>query len=329
MNGILSTGRLYKMKEGLSSVFILILFIACGCHPDTGYPFSFKESSEGVELFESGKAVFFYQKALKSLDTRYVCNNYIHPLYSLEGDELTEEFPADHPYHRGIFWAWHQMFINEQSIGNNWIMENISLDVTKLKTSTDKGKARLDIDVNWKSSLWHDENPYMHEHTTILVHRTKGIRKIDFEIRLKGLTPGLSIGGADDEKGYGGLCLRIKTPEDLTFTSANGTVSPQSTQITAGSWMDFSGTFNPSANKNGIILLCHPTTPNYPQNWILRQSNSMQNIVYPGRERVEIPVDKEIILRYRLIIHKGSHKEIDIPKMKAEYDKFIYPDKDL
>lgn len=314
------------MKNYVSFVILLfVIFITNGFNSDKKQHFSFVESPHGVELLEGGKPIFFYQREPKFLDKRYVCNNYLHPLYSLEGNVLTDEFPADHLYHRGIFWGWHQMYINNKSIGNGWIMEDISFQVTRLKTNVGKKTATLDLDVDWKSSAWQNGKPYVNENTSIIVHRTKDVRIIDFEIKLKALTPGVSLGGADDEKGYGGLCLRIKTPEDLTFTSTNGQVTPQNLQITAGPWMDFSGTFKPSSGKEGIILLCHPSTPKYPQNWILRQTRSMQNIVYPGRERVEIPADKPIVLRYRLIIHKGTDKDIDIAKLKAEYDKFVYP----
>jgi hypothetical protein len=34
-------------------------------------------------------------------------SDYIHPLYGLNGEMLTNDWPdADHPHHRGIFWAW-------------------------------------------------------------------------------------------------------------------------------------------------------------------------------------------------------------------------------
>ena len=304
----------------------LALFFIFGFYAEKKQPFTFIENPQGIELLEAGQKVFFYQKEPKSLDGRYICNNYLHPLYSLEGDILTEEFPADHVFHRGIFWAWHQMYIDNQSIGNGWVMQNISQEVFQVKPGGTKNTARLDLDVHWKSSAWQNGRPYVHEHTTILVHRTKGVRKIDFEIRLKALVPGVSLGGADDEKGYGGLCLRIKTPEDLIFTSTNGPVTPQNLQITAGSWMDFSGTFRPDSEKSGITLLSHPTLPNYPPTWILRQTRSMQNVVFPGRYRTEIPMDKPVILRYRLIVHKGNDKNGNIARLKAEYDRYTYPD---
>ncbi len=42
------------------------------------------------------------------------------------------------------------------------------------------------------------------------------------KIKLLHVASSLKIGGADNKKGYGGLCLRIKMPNDLSFSSDNG-----------------------------------------------------------------------------------------------------------
>jgi len=108
--------------------FLIFFLISCGSpKPDTA--FTFERNDQGVGLMENRQPVFFYQAKPKSLAGNYICNNYLHPLYSLNGDTLTEEFPADHPYHRGIYWAWHQIYINGRSIGDGWTMENIGQQV--------------------------------------------------------------------------------------------------------------------------------------------------------------------------------------------------------
>lgn len=286
-------------------------------------PFKFKKSKQGVELLENGKPVFFYQKELKTPDGKSYFNNYLHPLFSIGGDTLTEEFPADHPHHRGIFWAWHQIYLNDQSIGDAWIRENISEDVLDVKTKVKNNSAQLGLNVLWKSFLFQDSKPFVQEYTTILVHQLKNeIRVIDFEIRLRALVQGVSIGGSNDEKGYGGFCARIKHPKALIFNSERGSVLSGINQIKAGSWIDFSVPYGEQGETDEIIILCHPSTPNYPAPWILRSYEaSMQNIVFPGKERVELPVDKPTVLRYRLIIHKGNSVHLDMIKLKTEYEK--------
>jgi len=291
-------------------VFVLLVMVitfSFGFSSGRKSPFSVKETDQGIELFENGHPVFDYQRKPKSLTGEYICNNYIHPLYSIEGDTLTDEFPADHIFHRGIFWSWHQLFIDNKSIGDGWIMKDIALDVFKLKTIIGDSTSQIDVDVHWKSSIWQNGKPFVDEHTTILVHQLKaGLRAIDFVISLKALVPGVSIGGSDDEKGYGGFSTRIKLPEDLIFTSGNGPVIPQNLPINASSWMDFSGSFGSAKKKCGITLISLCDAPDYPTQWILRKEGSMQNIVFPGRKRIDLLEGQPIVLKYRLIIHSGN-----------------------
>ncbi len=314
------------MSPSVSRFFWLFaISLLFGCQTEKKSAFVYHVNEQGVELLENGQPVFFYQRTPKSKDGHYICNNYLHPLYSVTGDTLTEEFPDDHLYHRGIFWAWHQLYVGDRTIGDGWIMENISLDVDSVSTRIQNSLARLTADVHWKSSLWQNSKPFVHEQTTILVHpRDTNLRVIDFEIALTALVPGISIGGSDDEKGYGGFCTRIRMPEDLTFTSVSGPVIPQNLQIEAGSWMDFSASYG-LTGKSGLTILCHPSTPNYPAPWILRQTGSMQNVLFPGRQRVTLSVDNPIVLRYRLIVHEGSAIDLDMKRLQAEYDQYNYP----
>lgn len=310
--------------------YLLLIFVSyitgiitCVSSPEKQKsPFLFKENDQGIELVENGKPVFFYQRKPKSLTGQYICSNYLHPVYSINGDTLTEEFPPDHPYHRGIFWTWHQLYADNNSLGDGWINDGISQDVVNVQTEKSNDKAQFKLEVKWKSSTFQNGKPFMDEHTTIIVHKLKsGIRKIDFEIILKPLVPGFQIGGSADEKGYGGLCARIKLPDDLIFTSEKGTVRPQELQVKAGPWMDFSADFGRNSKVSGLTILCHPGTPGYPEPWILRQKGSMQNVVFPGQNKTAISMDKPVILRYRIIIHNGNAESLNISTLQSEYEK--------
>jgi hypothetical protein len=208
------------------------------------------------------------------------------------------------------------------SLGDEWIMENISHEVSGVRTGSENAFATLDLEVQWRSALLENGKTFMKEKTRITVFPIKsGIRTIDFEISLLALVPGLSMGGSDDEKGYGGFCARLKLPENLAFHSTKGAVEPKTLQLTAGPWMDFSGSFGSSESVSGVSICCHPSTPNFPAPWILRQKTSMQNIVFPGRERVEISSDLPTILRYRLIVHEGSAGNLDLASLQAEFEE--------
>ncbi len=316
-----------KMIDRFSIALILAAFMfACvGC-PKSESPFSFTESSHGVELLENGQPVFFYQRTPIMYGENFLANHYFHPVFNLDGDTLTELSPDDHPHHRGVFWAWPQHFVGEQRVGSSWAIKDFNFEVRDLKTIVNQDHATIELSVIWKSPEFGNNDPFLEEHTSVSVHRQKeNIRTIDFEIALHPLVPDVSIGGSENEKGYGGFCMRIKMPDDLVFTSVDGPVDPQTLQIEAGPWMDFSASFGKQEETSGITLLCHPSTPNYPAPWILRQKNSMQNIVFPGQERLILPVGKPTILRYRLVIHRGSASIADISQWHAEYREYLIP----
>lgn len=48
----------------------------------------------------------FGEQPPTGLDAKQARSCYVHPLYSLDGDVLTADFPADHLHHHGLFWTW-------------------------------------------------------------------------------------------------------------------------------------------------------------------------------------------------------------------------------
>jgi hypothetical protein len=116
------------------------------------------ETDEGYSFLEDGREILFYQRKAKSLDGRFSRSDYVHPLYSLDGGVITEDFPPDHLHHRGVFWAWHQIWIGDKRIGDGWIAKDISWDVADAKiVSRDSKSAVLKAKVLWKSPLWTDD----------------------------------------------------------------------------------------------------------------------------------------------------------------------------
>ena len=269
------------------------------------------ENEEGVLIREGDADVLFYQRATRSLGGQRPRANYVHPLYDLDGRVLTEDFPTDHLHHRGIFWAWHQVWVGDKRIGDPWTCEDFVWDVQQATTEPEENALALRSHVLWKSPQWTDGagamKPLVEERTTIRVHKSSDdARAIDFEIRLLALEKDVRLGGSDDEKGYGGFSVRVRLPEGVRFTGEKGEVEPQITSVEAGPWLDVSARYGDGNEISGVTILCHPSSPGFPQRWILRSARSMQNPVYPGREAVTLSTDEPLVLRYRLILHRGE-----------------------
>ncbi len=265
------------------------------------------QKSDGWLVSEGKKNVLFYVTKDRSLDGKYTRSHYVHPLYSLSGEVLTEDFPSDHPHQRGIFWAWHQVFAGNVRLGDAWLAENFRWDVVNVQYKHNTGNVVLMSEVLWKSpDMMDDHNneiPVVKESCSVTVHaQTPQYRIVDFNISLQALLDSVFIGGSEDVKGYGGFSARIKLPEEVGFTALKGEVTPQTESIKAGGWMDIRLKDEPA---EGLILMDHPDNKGYPNQWILRKKNSMQNIKYPGRTPVQLDRNDPLTLKYRIIVYKS------------------------
>ena len=283
-------------------------------------------NNQGVLFKEAGDSILFYQTSEKELNGNYKRLNYIHPLYTLDGQILTEDFPTDHFHHRGIFWAWHQLYVGDKRVGDSWDIKNFTWQVLSVNELQSKGEEKSIIThVIWKSPLFLDidgnEKPLVSEHTTITVYPLENnYRKIDIEISLIAKHKNMRIGGSENEKGYGGFSTRIKLVEDINFTSSTGNVIPKLLPVKAGGWMDISGSLGFEGSMAGLTIFNHPKNPGYLNPWILRSRNSMQNVVYPypGSKAVNLSDIEPTVLHYRLLIH-NCDKSIDIPALYNQY----------
>lgn len=274
-----------------------------------------EKTDSGAWVKDHGQNVLFYQTCTKSLHGRYPRANYIHPLFGADGTILTEDFPADHLHHRGIFWTWHQILIGDQEMGDAWECRDFIWDVQEVKQLAES-ESELSFVANtfWKSPLWKDEDgelkAFVEENTTVTVHSSVDTyRLIDFEISLLALEPNLKIGGSKDDKGYNGFSVRMRLPEDIAFASEDGLVEPKVGPVQAGPWMDISGSLSADGSRAGIVIMCHPDNPVYPDPWIIRKKGSMQNPAFPGREPVAISEKEPTRLKYRLVVYQGDLKQ--------------------
>lgn len=272
-----------------------------------------QKQDDGILITENGNSILFYQMSPKSLNGEYERNNYIHPLWGLNGQMLTEDFPSDHLHHRGIFWAWHQVVINGERIGDPWEIKDFEQQVTEVEfMSRSNGVGILKTEVEWLSDKFiknGSKKPYLKENTILKVYpENMNYRRIDFEIRLTALVDHLQLGGSEDEKGYSGFSLRLVLPDDVMFRGPEGPVQPEVTSVESAGFVDISGSSGNNQQKGGVIIIDHPDNPGYPQQWILRNRNSMQNAAWPGNRLADIPEDEPLVLHYSLIIYSGEMK---------------------
>ncbi|WP_228850601.1 DUF6807 family protein [Aegicerativicinus sediminis] len=282
--------------------------------------------TDGFLFKDSEGPILKYQVQPKSKNGKFSRNNYLHPVYGWNGEIITEDFPEDHLHHRGIFWAWHQIYKDSVRLGDGWTLEGVRWNIENTEAKSVMDMLMIVNKVHWYSPKIVDtldsQIPFIEEKNSIYVHpKSENYRLIQIRIALRALSPGIKIGGSEDEKGYGGFSARIKLPNNLSFRNKNGSVKPDNLPIEGYGWMDFTGNIENEKQPSGIAILCNSNNPYYPENWILRSEKSMQNAVYPypGSRIIEVPQDKPIVLEYRLIIHDGSFSVKDLQILHSIY----------
>ena len=289
------------------SILLIVFFIA---FVSASAQLSMKKVNEGIVITDNGEDVLLYRTAQQNMGGFCSRCNYIHPLYGLNGGVLTEDSPSDHPYHRGIFWAWRQILIDGEKIADQWEMDHFSNEILEFELmKRQNGNIVLKNEVNWLSDHWKKAGKaeaFVSEFTKMEIWPTAAnVRRIDFQINLKALVQGVQIGGSDDEKGYGGFSVRMVLPDDVTFSGPDGTVEPMNTAVESPGYITISGSID-KGKKAGIIIVDHPDNPGYPQPWILRQKNSMQNAAWPGNRLVDLSTEEPLVLNYTLFIYSGK-----------------------
>ncbi len=287
---------------------------------------SIKKELGGIWITDGGKNIAFYQKEPMTFNAAEKRNNFLHPVMLPDGTTVTENIPDDHPHHRGIFWAWHQILIGDQQVSDGWDLKNFEVDVKSIEFQrTKNGDGELITTSFWKSPLYKEGvEAYLKETTSYIFHQQKGnYRLIHFKIRLVPLVEGFKLGGSDDEKGYGGFSARIKLPEDVVLKSAEGIIKAQNTAVQAGNYVVISGSLAKNGNApGGVMIYSDPKNPLNSGSWILRDKGSMENAVFPGRYPIALDKDVPVELNYTVVLFIGKIKERNVLKdIKADDSK--------
>ncbi len=246
---------------------------------------------------------------------KYTRSCYIHPLYSLDGEPLTDDFPADHFHHRGIFWTW--PVVETRGLKTStWEPGTPPLHQKFVRWA--KKEAGKESAVVAAENVWvlDGKEEVARELVTVTVHPAEGqSRAVDIEIRLEAVGGPLGLRGQpQDDKGYGGLCLRAAPRfKGVPLTTDKGPVKGDAVAETHR-WADLSD------DKGGVALFVPPDHPDAPLPWLVRNSYAgFINPSWPGGRTVVLNPGQPVTLRNRIYIHRGDVESGQVGKAYEEY----------
>ncbi len=294
--------------------------------------FTIEDDGESLTVMEDRKPVFVYRYGMVEppegvgVDRRRL--GYIHPLYGLDGEVLTQDFPDDHHHHRGVFWAW-----PDTSVGGR------KMDIWTLggaRTAHEKFTARKaghDSAFIGAQNLWvFDEtpdDPKVREDVRVTVHPAKRkTRAIDFHIVFENICEEDVVfrGSAAVEgtfrtiKGYGGFCVRPDAErQPMSFTSANKVIKHDALRMESP-WVDVSFPKKKDGKReSGLAVFQHPSNPGYPHpGWLLRHYGFLGQS-WPCDQSHTLKPGQRVELRYRILVHRGDAESARVAKAFQAY----------
>jgi len=307
---------------------LLLLNLAAGAHA----AFTIEDDGAALTVLENGQPVMVYRYALVNppgkIPERYRRAAYLHPLYGLDGEVLTQDFPGDHFHHRGVFWAWPKSTLGERPI-DVWALDGVrQVHQSWVTKKAGEDKAEIAAQNGW---VYDDapNDPKVRETVRFTAWPAKdGARAIDCAIRVENVSAEvLTIRGATDTdkkaavtKGYGGFCLRPDaTRRPMHFTCISGKVEEDCLELPTP-WVDLSFAKEAGGEAlSGLALFEHPANPGYPHpGWILR-SYGFLGQSWPHTEPYVMKPGAAFELRHRLYIHQGDAEEAKVAEAFSAY----------
>ena len=247
---------------------------------------------------------------------------YFHPLAMPDGAVFTDLRPADHPWHRGLWWSW--KFINganywEEDKKTGLSQGRTELVDTKIETQPD-GSARIRLSLRYRLP---DQPAVLEEERDIVVGApaADGGYRLDWRsvftartaVKLE-RTPPQAPSGKASWGGYAGLALRMgATQKSWDYRSGDSDKKGDDLNGLPARWVDAAG---PSG---GVLFLDHPANPRHPTPWRVSPQMPYLSPSPLYGSALEIAPGAKLDFHYRLWVHAQALTAADC---RAEWESF-------
>lgn len=231
--------------------------------------------------------------------------SYFHPLATLDGEVLTAFRPADHVWHRGLWWSW--KFINGLNYWEEDKTTGRSQGVNELISAAVTTNADFSANAELAFSYHPPDKPAVLteiRRLRVSVPDTNGCYRIDWDavftagaepVKLD-RTPPPSQGGPA-WGGYAGLSMRFPPGfKGGNFITSGGEAAASTTGVPA-QWIDFSGA------SGGVAIFDSPSNPRHPQPCYLSRDLPFFQPALLFHEPMELAPGRNLSVRYRVMIH--------------------------
>lgn len=308
--------RAHRSSSGLASAVVLALL----CAMAQGFAaarFQWSElNSKSVVLKDGEKPVLVYNHGMMLKDgvpadrTR---SSYVHPLYGMDGEVLTDDFPKDHYHHRGLFWAWPHVRSDGKEY-DIWTLKGAEQRFERwISKNVEARLAVLEVENGWYAA----NRKLATERITLKVHpANEDSRSLDVKLVITPVGAPLTLAGAEG-KSYGGFTLRFAPRTDTVITTPLGN-GKDDLPMTRLPWADLTAKYQGMPQPSGAAIFVPKSHPDFPPMWLTRHYGVLC-LGWPGTTPQTFEPGKPITLEYRVWIHRGA---ADAETLKAAYGQY-------
>lgn len=281
-----------------------------------------------VRVTASGRPVLTYQAEPGELPRADITpivkrGGYIHPVFTPEGRAITDDYPADHPHHHGIWWAW----TKTEYDGRQPDFWNMGDSTGRVDFGT--------LDATWSGRV-HGGLTATTRFTDVTGGRSEVVLEDRWDVRAYAIDPDAKYlmfdivstqnlaGGKPlvlPEYRYGGLGVRghmqwngkgdktvFLTSEGKTREDGNGTPAR---------WTHMGGLID--GRPAGIAILDHPSNFRHPQPTRLNPDNPFFNYSPSVAGEWRIEPGKPYVSRYRFVTYEGQPDRAFVDRLWNDY----------
>ena len=291
--------------------FVIVLALATGlgaARPaGSAGAFRFEEKEDKfLELFDGDELVVVYNFGMllkEGAPASQRRSSYVHPIYGLDGEVLSDDFPRDHYHHRGLFWAWAQVTVDGKT-HDPWAVSGMATRFEKwLGRRTGARSARFGVNNGW----YVGDKKVVDEKVRFRVRRSDAVgRPIDVDLTIEATDQPVVIQGRpEDKKGYGGFGFRFAPREGRAAITTVAGRAAKDVVRDPSPWADYSARFRDRPTTSGVTIFVHKSHPGFPTGWLLRHYGYI-GLTWPGLDKVTLEKGKPVHLRYRVYVHRGD-----------------------
>lgn len=260
-------------------------------------PFSWKDLGDGrIELRENGQPVLAYaygpQLRNNAAESKRRCC-YFFPVYSPAGVSMLDDFPVDHPHHRGLFWSWPVIETGGKTY-DIWMTFTARPNTEKYSV---KDNGTLTAENTWKA----DGKTIVNESVRLQAFPTQGSsREFEVELTLTATDAPVTLKGSRERgKSYGGFSARF-APREGTVIRADGQKIQRDEDLNPHQWAELEAVYG--GKRVAFRITIDPASPQTPYQWCLRHYGFI-GASFPGRTETQdgftLQPGKPLTLKFR------------------------------